>query len=264
MAIETQRIIFQKSGDKLETPIRNLKMILAYDGANYAGFQRQINGPTIQGILEDNLSQILNSKVTIIAAGRTDAGVHARGQVVNFKIINQMPVAKIHKALNSLLPEDILVRSVIEVDPEFHARYSAKNKTYSYSIYNDQLRPVFERNFVYYYRRELNLNAMRQAAGLLIGKRDFKSFQAAGSRVINTVRTIRFCSLERNGPLIKLTINADGFLYHMVRNIVGSLILVGNGKLSIEQFKNVLEQRDRTIAGPTAPAQGLCLEEVFY
>ncbi len=239
-------------------------MVLAYEGTNYAGFQRQINGPTIQGILEDNLSQILNSKITTIGAGRTDAGVHALGQVVNFKTENQMPVAKIHKALNSLLPEDILIKSVNEMDLEFHARYSAKNKTYSYLIYNDQLRPLFERNFVYYYRRQLDLSKMKQAISLLIGEHDFKCFQAAGSTVLNTIRTIHFCRLERNGPLIKLTINADGFLYHMVRNIIGSLILVGNDKSSIGQFKTILEEQNRRIAGPTAPAKGLCLEEVFY
>lgn len=239
-------------------------MILAYEGTNYAGFQRQLNGPTIQGILEEKLSQIFNSKVTIIGAGRTDAGVHARGQVVNFKTVNQMPVAKVHKALNSLLPEDILIRSVTETDLEFHARYSAKKKTYSYSIYNDKLRPLFERRFVYYYRHQLDLSRMIQASGYLTGKHDFKSFQAAGSMVNNTIRTINFCHLEQTGPLIKVTINADGFLYHMVRNIVGSLILVGNDKLSLESFRDVLEKKDRTIAGPTAAAQGLCLEEVFY
>lgn len=239
-------------------------MVIAYEGTNYAGFQRQLNGTTIQGILEANLSQILNSQVTIIGSGRTDAGVHARGQVVNFRTVNQIPAPKIHKALNSLLPEDILVKSVIETDLEFHARYAAKCKTYSYSIYNDQLRPLFERNFVYYYRHQLDLNKMKQAIDLIVGKHDFKCFRAAGSSVTNTIRTIRFCRLEQNGPLIKLTINADGFLYHMVRNIVGTLILVGTDKLSVAKFQIILEERDRKIAGPTAPAQGLCLEEVFY
>lgn len=239
-------------------------MVLAYEGTNYAGFQRQLNAPTIQGVLEDKLSLILNSKVTIIGAGRTDAGVHADGQVANFKTANPLPVVKIQKALNSLLPEDILIRSVEETVLDFHARYSAKSKTYSYTIYNDELRPLFNRNFVYYYRYRLDLERMKKAAGFLVGKHDFKSFQAAGSKVVNTIRTIRFYHLNQTGPLIKIIINADGFLHHMVRNIVGSLILVGNGKLPVEGFKDLIERKDRTLAGPTAPAQGLCLEEVFY
>lgn len=245
-------------------PIRNLKIVLAYEGTKYAGFQRQLNGSTIQGILEEKLSLILNTNISIIGAGRTDAGVHARGQVINFNTANILAVEKIQKALNSLLPEDILTLSVEEVDLKFHARYSAKNKTYSYSIYNDNLRPLFNRNFVYYYRHQLDINKINKAADFLVGEHDFKSFQAAGSTVINTIRTIRFCRLSQDGPLIRLTINADGFLYHMIRNIAGSLILVGNGKLSVEDLKNVLELKDRNKAGPTAPANGLCLEEVFY
>lgn len=248
----------------MEVATRNIKMVVAYEGTRYAGFQRQLNGPTIQGVLEANLSKILNDLVTIIGAGRTDAGVHARGQVVNFKTTNPLPLVKLLQAINSLLPEDILVNSAVETDSEFHARYSAKTKTYSYSIYNNEIRPLFGRNFVYYYRPQLDLNKIRNAIGYLIGVHDFKSFQAAGSTVVNTVRTIHFCRMDQTGPLIKLTVNADGFLYRMIRNIVGSLILVGNGKLTIESFRAILEAKDRTIAGPTAPARGLCLEEVFY
>lgn len=239
-------------------------MLLAYEGTNYAGFQRQLNSPTIQGVLEEKLGMILNCKVSLIGAGRTDAGVHACGQVVNFKTANQLPAAKIQKALNSLLPADILIRSVEETELDFHSRYSSKNKTYSYSIYNNELRPLFNRNFVYYYRHQLDLERMKKAADHLVGKYDFKSFQAAGSTVINTVRTILFCHLNQTGPLITVLINADGFLYHMVRNIVGSLMLVGTGKLSEAEFKEIIDKKDRTLAGPTAPALGLCLEEVFY
>lgn len=239
-------------------------MVVAYEGTNYAGFQRQLNGPTIQGIMEDRLSMILNSKITLNGAGRTDSGVHASGQVVNFATSNQLPAAKIQKALNSLLPEDIIIPSVEDKPLDFHARYSAKNKTYSYTIYNDELPPLFNRNFVYHYRHQLDPGRMKQAADLLLGRHDFKSFQAAGSSVVNTIRTIRFYHLNQNGPLIKIIVNADGFLYRMIRNIVGSLILVGNNKLAVEGFKNLIDKKDRTLAGPTAPAKGLCLEEVFY
>lgn len=239
-------------------------MIIAYEGTKYAGFQRQLNGPTIQGIIEDNLSRVLNSKINIIGAGRTDAGVHARGQVINFKTTNPLPVAKLHKALNSLLPEDILIELVEEIALEFHARHSAKNKTYSYSIYNDKLKPLFNRNFVYYYPQYLDLTKIQKGMDFLVGKQDFKSFQAAGSPVVNTIRTIHFCQLDQANSLITMSFNADGFLYHMVRNIVGSLIQVGNGKLTIECFKEIIKKKDRSIAGPTASAQGLCLEEVFY
>lgn len=249
---------------ELDNSLRNIKMVVAYEGTNYAGFQRQLNGPTIQGIIEDKLGMILDSEITLNGAGRTDSGVHANGQIVNFKTVNQLQTIKIQKALNSLLPEDILIRSVEEKPLDFHARYSAKNKTYSYTIYNDQLRPLFNRNFVYHYRHQLDPERMKQAADLLLGRHDFKSFQATGSTVVNTIRTIRFIQLNQHGPLIKIIINADGFLYHMVRNIVGSLILVGNGKLSVEGFRNLIEKKDRSLAGPTAPAKGLCLEEVFY
>lgn len=249
---------------ELGNSLRNIKMVVAYEGTNYAGFQRQLNGPTIQGIMEDRLSVILNSEIALNGAGRTDSGVHANGQIVNFKTTNRLETIKIQKALNSLLPEDIIIRSVEEKPLDFHARYSAKNKTYSYTIYNDQIRPLFNRKFVYHYRHQLDPEKMKQAADLLLGRHDFKSFQAAGSTVVNTTRTIRFIHLNQHGSLIKIIINADGFLYHMVRNIVGSLILVGNGKLSVEGFKNLIEKKDRTLAGPTAPAKGLCLEEVFY
>lgn len=244
--------------------MRNIKMILAYEGTQYAGFQRQVNGPTIQGIVEAKLSQILNHPVSIIGAGRTDAGVHARGQVINFRTANLLPVAKIHKALNSLLPEDILVLDAVETDQEFHARYSAKNKTYSYSIDNGPLRPLFNRNFVYHYPHRLDLSKIREAIDFLVGTHDFKSFQAVGTNIDNTVRKVNFCHLEGSDSLIKLVINADGFLYHMVRNIVGTLLIVGNGKMTVENFREIMEKRDRSLAGPTAPAQGLCLEAVFY
>lgn len=249
----------------MEQPERNLKLIISYEGTRYAGFQRQKNGLTVQAVLEEAICKLTGETVKVIAAGRTDAGVHARGQVVNFHCQNRLPVAQIQKALNHFLPEDVLVMAVDDdVPPDFHARFSAKSKTYSYRVYHSEQRPVFERNFVYHYRFPLQIDRMREAAQILIGTKDFRSFQATGTAVKNTVKTIHFCQITQNNREIRIEINADGFLYHMVRNIAGTLILVGNERITIRDFQRILEAEDRSQAGPTAPAMGLCLEEVFY
>lgn len=245
---------------------RNIKLVIAYDGTGYAGFQKQAgqNVPTIQTTLENAISQISGETVRLTGAGRTDAGVHARGQVVNFYTGAKLTAGQWQKALNAILPPDHLVCAATEVDLDFHARFHAKSKTYGYRIHNDPLRPVFERNFVYFYRRPLDGKTMQQAAGLLVGKHDFQTFQAAGSAVKSTVRTVNFCRLDCSGSELVLSINADGFLYHMVRNVVGTLILAGTGAITITRFHQIMQAKDRSLAGPTAPALGLCLEEVFY
>ncbi len=243
---------------------RNIKIILGYDGTNYSGFQRQKNGITIQEKIESAGFQLTATNITITGAGRTDSGVHAKGQVVNFFTQTKLVPEKIQKALNAILPEDIVVQKVEEVPLDFHSRYSAKSKTYSYRIYNGESRPLFERNFVYFYKRQLNLTNMELAAKQICGTHDFKTFQATGSSVKTTIRKVNFCTLDQIGSEIRLEINADGFLYHMVRNIVGTLIMVGNGKITFEDFKKILDSQDRNLAGPTAPAQGLCLEKVYY
>lgn len=240
-------------------------MVVAYEGTRYAGFQEQQSGLlTVQGVLNEGICKLTGESVRITGAGRTDSGVHANGQVVNFYLESTLPVEKIQKALNSIIPDDLLILSVADVPLDFHARYQAKTKTYSYLIHNHELRPLFNRNFIYHYRYPLDLELMTQASALLVGKKDFRSFQAAGSVIKNTIRTINFCKLENLGPQIKLEINADGFLYHMVRNIVGTLLLIGNGRLSLLDFEKIILEKDRTLAGPTAPACGLCLEEVIY
>ena len=244
--------------------VKNLKMVVAYEGTNFAGFQLQKNGPTIQAELEAAILEITSKKTNINGAGRTDSGVHAQGQVVNFYTDSMIPVQNLQKALNSVLPPTILVKSIVEVPLSFHARRSALTKTYSYRIYNLEQRPLFERNFVYHYKIPLNVAIIRQAIPFIIGERDFKSFQAAGSSVKTTIRTINYCNLVEDGSEIKIIINADGFLYHMVRNIVGTLFLVGNGRMDIQCFQEIIAAKDRHCAGPTAPAQGLCLEEVIY
>ncbi len=244
---------------------RNLKLIVAYDGTEFAGFQRQAGGlRTVQAVLEESIWTISGETARLTGAGRTDAGVHARGQVVNFYTAARLSADAWRQALNSVLPEDVLVRSAAVADPEFHARYWAKSKTYSYRIYNDRLRPVFERRYAYHYKHGLEPDLMRQAAALLAGTRDFRSFQAAGSAVRNSVRTVHCCRVETDGPEIVISINADGFLYHMVRNIAGTLIWVGNRRIDAARFQQILDSGDRTQAGPTAPACGLCLQEVFY
>lgn len=244
---------------------RNLKMIIAYDGSQYAGFQRQRVGlNTIQGTLEAKIAQITGENVTITGAGRTDAGVHARGQVVNFFTERELSSQTFLKALNALLPDDIVIVEATEVEADFHARYSAKTKTYSYTVYNHPIRPVFERPFVYYCRYSLDLELMVQATQVIMGTHDFKSFQASGSAVKTTERTVHSCDITQSGPALRMTINADGFLYHMVRNIMGTLLLVGTKRMTLAEFQAVIAAKDRKAAGPTAPAGGLCLEEVFY
>jgi tRNA pseudouridine38-40 synthase len=254
-------------GEKMANPgQRNFKLTLTYEGTRYAGFQKQAGQevPTIQGALEMAILKLTGETVRLTGAGRTDAGVHARGQVVNFYSQARLTAADWQQALNATLPRDILVGAATEVKLDFHARYDAKSKTYSYRIHNDRLRPVFDRNLTYFYRRYLNLELMRAAAALIVGQHDFRSFQAAGSTVKTTVRTVNFCELTRWGSELRLIINADGFLYHMVRNIIGTLIFVGNGRLTVTQFDELMRRVDRNLAGPTAPALGLCLEKVFY
>ena len=216
---------------------RNLKLIVAYEGTRYAGFQRQRNGLlTIQGVLETELSNLTGETIRIVGAGRTDSGVHARGQVVNFHTQSRLAPSQFLKALNHLLPPDILIREMGEAVSAFHACHSARSKTYSYRIYNSELRPVFGRNLMYHYRYPLQLEPMQAAADLLVGEHDYRSFQAAGSSAQTTVRTVLFCRLVRQDLELRMEINANGFLYHMVRNIIGSLILVGNGRWSPEDF----------------------------
>lgn len=239
-------------------------MVISYEGTNYVGFQLQKNGITIQEELQKAIHKITGELVKIHGAGRTDTGVHAKGQVVNFYCHSKRMLPKFQKAINAVLPADILVNSITEVPFNFHARYSALSKTYSYSIYNSEERPLFERNFVYHYKYNLNLEKMREAIPLILGENNFKSFQASGSVVQTTIRTVNFCSLESIGSQIKFIINANGFLYHMVRNIVGTLILLGQGKIDIERFQEIIIAKDRNLAGPTAPALGLCLEKVYY
>lgn len=240
-------------------------MVLAYDGTRYCGFQRQPGGlPTIQSVLEDCLAQLAGHAIKVTAAGRTDAGVHARGQVVNFFTDWTIPTERVVPALNSLLPEDIAALAAEEVPATFHARKSARAKTYVYTVYNVPVRHPLYRLYALHVDRALDVDGMRAAAIHLVGRQDFSSFQNAGRPVVSAVRHLYEAGVERDGPFIYFTFRADGFLYQMVRIMVGTLLEVGLGRLRPEAVGAILAARNRSCAGPTAPPHGLCLERVEY
>jgi tRNA pseudouridine38-40 synthase len=245
--------------------IRTIKLILEYEGTNYLGWQIQARGPTLQGVIEEQLCRLTGESVRLSASGRTDAGVHALGQVAHFRTRSSLALSSFQNALNSLLPADIVVLKVEEVDEEFHARKGVKSKIYEYRILNRNLRSVFHRRDAWHIPQTLNLDTMKTASRFLVGEHDFSSFQSSGSSVKTTVRRI-FCAEWRKGQggLLRFEIEASGFLRQMVRAIVGTLVDVGRGKLSPEDFEKILLARDRKKAGPTAPARGLFLREVRY
>ncbi len=247
--------------------MRNFKLTLEYDGAQFCGWQSQKNGErTVQGELEAVLLKIFKKPVKVIASGRTDSGVHALGQVANFKADTRMKPLEVQKALNALLPFDVVVTAVKEVKDDFHAQYSVEEKTYRYTILNRNCRSVFLRDRVYYYPHTLSVIRMRQAAKAFVGRHDFKSFQAYDPLRADrdTVRTIKRLTVKKEGDLIHIEVTANGFLYKMVRNIVGTLLAVGSAKLKVVEVAKILKAKDRTKAPQTAPAQGLCLMVVKY
>ena len=254
--------------------VRNIKLILEYDGSAFFGFQKQPRHPTIQQALETALSKLFSQKTKIQAAsGRTDSGVHAQCQVVNFKIKNRLAVEKIQRGLNALLPHAIAVKAAEEVELDFHARYGARTKVYEYRIWNSPVRSPLNAGRTCHIPYLLNFARLQQGAALLKGRHDFRSFAATDgakdkparkSDRKNTVRTIKRFQIKRHGPLIIFRVEADGFLYHMVRNLVGTLIEVGRGKLTLADLRRILLGKDRSLAGPTAPASGLTLVDVTY
>lgn len=242
----------------------NYKLVLEYDGTAYAGFQIQHNGLTVQEVLEAALAKLAKEPVRVTGAGRTDAGVHALNQVVSFHSKLTVPVEKLPTALNSLLPRDIRVKSCAVVPDDFHAQYSAVAKTYLYRIRQGEIAPVFERHYCWWIKHLLDRDAMRRAGRLLEGTHDFAAFAASGGSAKTTVRTLlRYEQTDTDGGL-ELRFTADGFLYRMVRNMVGTLVEVGLGKRAAEEVVAILASRDRDCAGVTAPAAGLFLEQVWY
>jgi tRNA pseudouridine38-40 synthase len=247
-------------------PRRNIKLVVAYNGAAYHGWQRQAEGfDTVQQRLEETIGRVMGHPVTVCGAGRTDAGVHAAGQVANFHTTNlAIPVVGLRRAVNSRLPRDIVIRSAGAVAEGFHASRSARGKTYQYRICVCPVRPVERCGQVYHYWRPLDVEAMRRSAGRLLGEHDFRGFASSVEQRMNTVRVIRRCEVAEIGDEIHVTVQGNGFLYNMVRNIVGTLIEIGRGHWEPRRIDLILSSRDRADAGPTAPPDGLSLLCVHY
>ncbi|NLX61412.1 MAG: tRNA pseudouridine(38-40) synthase TruA [Tissierellia bacterium] len=242
----------------------NIKLTIQYDGTNYCGWQKQKNGISIQEKIEDAIYLVTGEEVNLIGSGRTDRGVHAQGQVANFITSSKVPPSRFKYALNSKLPEDIsIVKSELVAD-DFHSRYDAKGKIYRYLIYNGEIRNPLYNRYAYHVPIKLDFQSMDKAKNYFLGSHDFKAFMAQGSSVKSTVRTIKGISLDQKGNLICLTIEGDGFLYNMVRIIVGTLVEVGLGKIKGDSIPHIIKSKDRKMAGHTAPAKGLCLEKVYY
>jgi len=255
--------------------MRKIKLLLEYDGKAYQGWQIQKKGSTIQGIIEDKILQITGGQSRVTGASRTDAGVHALGQVATFRTKSRLDLKAIKRALNALLPMDIRVIEASEEDTSFHPRYSAKRKSYFYIISNQKDSSAFLYRYAWTVLHTLKLKSMREASQVLIGMHDFSSFRGAGSSSkdpfreifslrIQKFRKIDFMTASIKGDFIKVKIEANGFLRHMVRNIVGTLVEIGRGKIPAHSIKEILESRNRGIAGPTAPPNGLFLERIVY
>ena len=245
--------------------MRNLKLILEYDGTAYHGWQRQANGLSIQQVLEEKIAVMTGETVKVIGSGRTDAGVHALGQVAHFKTAATIPDVHFLKGINSLLPRDIAVKALREVHPSFHARYDAKSKVYLYQIVNGPIRPVLLRQYAWFVPGPLDLEKMRETAICFMGTHDFSSFCSTHSDAPNYIRTIMDIRIEAGfDGLIRITMEADGFLRHMVRGIVGTLVEVGRGNRCLSDVQGTMNAKDRRYGGMTAPPQGLFLKEVKY
>jgi tRNA pseudouridine38-40 synthase len=251
--------------------MRIIKLVISFDGTSYCGWQRQDNGPTIQEELERAVSLITNQPTRVHGAGRTDAGVHALGMTAHFRTESNIELKALLKGLNSILPEVIAIPEVSEEAPDFHARFSARAKTYRYTFYNGIIECPVKRLYRTHVPFPLSVDKIESCLQVLTGTHDFGSFEASGSRDRNyhkgrgAVRTIFSAELSKPEPdLFHVLLTGDGFLRHMVRNIVGTVLDVGRGKISIEKFRDILEKRDRHLAGATAPAQGLTLVEVHY
>ena len=244
--------------------MKRIKLVVAYDGTAYHGWQVQPNGRTIERELNRALSELLQEEIQVIGASRTDSGVHALCNVAVFDTQARIPAEKICYAVNQRLPEDIRVRESCEVAPDFHPRHCSSRKTYEYRIYQDTFPEPFRRLYTYFTYVPLDLDRMREGAAYLVGEHDFKSFCSVAAVVETTVRTILSITIKRQGKEIVISVCGTGFLYNMVRIIAGTLMKIGQGDWEPERIPEILAGCDRQLAGPTAPARGLTLMEIHF
>lgn len=244
--------------------MKRVKLVVAYDGTNYHGWQVQDNGITIEEVLNRTISELVQEDIKVIGASRTDAGVHACGNVAVFDTESRIPGDKFSFALNQRLPEDIRIQESCEVDADFHPRYADTVKTYEYNILNRRFELPSKRLYAAFCYYPMDIERMNQAAAYLVGEHDFKSFCSAGAQVQTTIRTIYAVNVTKDDDMVHVRITGNGFLYNMVRIIAGTLMQVGTGLMEPEQVKEILEARDRSKAGPTAVAKGLTLVEIRY
>jgi len=255
--------------------MRNIKIVLEYDGTNYSGWQTQDSGIAIQNTLEGCLERLLGHRANLIGAGRTDSGVHALGQVAAFRTDSHHDTKTIKRALNALLPKDIRVIDASDVDTSFHPRYSALSKRYVYYIALEGRPSVFINRYTWAVPSPLDIDLMKEASGFFIGKRDFSSMRGSGCGARTTIRevfefkvepmeSIGFLSFHLRGRFVKISVEADAFLRHMVRNMVGTIVEVGRGRVAVSSIPEIINSCDRRLAGPTAPAKGLFLESIRY
>lgn len=243
---------------------KNLKLTVAYDGSGYHGFQRQANAQTVQQVLEETLTALMGEPIIIAGAARTDAGVHAYGQTVSFRTTSRVPTDRIPVAMQGMLPRDIAVLDAQEMPDIFHARFAATGKLYSYRILNSTVTDPLQRNYVWQVAKPLDVAAMQTVLQQIIGEHHFGAFQSAGSSAKNPVRTLYDATCTCQETLLEFRFHGNGFLYHMVRNIVGTVVNVGLGKILPDTFQQIFSGQDRRKAGATAPASGLYLLRVFY
>ncbi len=246
-----------------ETPVQAYKAVIAYDGTDFLGYQIQASGRTVQGVIEQTLQKILKTPTRITGAGRTDSGVHAIGQVIAFKAHWHHPETALQKALNANLPPDIVVQTLTTIHPSFHPRFDARSRQYRYTILNQPLPDVLRRRYTWHVPQPLDVDRMQRASNFLLGTHDFAAF-GQPPQGDNTVRTVTQAEWRQTGSEITFFITANAFLYRMVRRIVGTMVLVGQGKMAVEDVKHVLQTKNRAEAGAPASAAGLCLINVTY